>query len=223
MSIQSQHSADKRQACNILNLPLNFFMKETMKHYLSLKFIAVALISNAACLSHAQTADKTTDSPGVQALPTVPADGWANESKDLGISPTSYPQRGNYGTDTPISIPGGKVLKTDGVLAFQKSGGVLIDVYNKVVIPGAISAIGLGEGALYALEKEKLTMLLAKVAGDDKSKPLAFYCTSAKCWHGYNAALHVIALGYTNVYWYRGGIASWRASGGKTAPIAETW
>ena len=38
------------------------------------------------------------------------------------------------------------------------------------------------------------------------------YCLDAKCWLSYNAALRLDALGYENLYWYRGGIAAWKAA-----------
>ena len=38
------------------------------------------------------------------------------------------------------------------------------------------------------------------------------YCVDANCWLSYNAALRLHALGYENLYWYRGGIAAWKAA-----------
>jgi len=35
----------------------------------------------------------------------------------------------------------------------------------------------------------------------------------AECWESYNAALRALRLGYREVYWYRGGVASWQAAG----------
>jgi rhodanese-related sulfurtransferase len=48
---------------------------------------------------------------------------------------------------------------------------------------------------------------------------MVFYCVDSECWLSYNAALRAIALGYTNVMWYRGGIASWRTAEG---PMAQS-
>ncbi|WP_413872328.1 rhodanese-like domain-containing protein [Albidovulum sp.] len=44
-------------------------------------------------------------------------------------------------------------------------------------------------------------------------KMLVFYCSDPGCWLGYNAALGAVAAGYTNVYWYRGGLQAWQMSG----------
>jgi lipoprotein NlpI len=39
--------------------------------------------------------------------------------------------------------------------------------------------------------------------------PLIFFCAGSRCWHSYNACLRAINLGYTRVYWYRGGLWAW--------------
>ena len=43
--------------------------------------------------------------------------------------------------------------------------------------------------------------------------PMVFFCQGAHCWESYNASLRAIDLGYTNVYWYRGGLSSWQEAG----------
>jgi PQQ-dependent catabolism-associated CXXCW motif protein len=52
--------------------------------------------------------------------------------------------------------------------------------------------------------------------------PLVFFCVNSQCWLSYNASLRAAALGYTNVYWYRGGIESWRAAGLPLARVAAS-
>src|SRR4029079_18362922 len=42
---------------------------------------------------------------------------------------------------------------------------------------------------------------------------MVFFCRGARCWESYNACLRALALGYTNVYWYRGGLNSWEEAG----------
>lgn len=41
--------------------------------------------------------------------------------------------------------------------------------------------------------------------------PLVFHCQSTQCWMSYNAALRAIHMGYTQVYWYRGGVEAWQS------------
>ena len=48
-------------------------------------------------------------------------------------------------------------------------------------------------------------------------------CASKTCWLSYNTALRAARLGYTEVYWYRGGIEAWLASGQVLAPLKVSW
>jgi Rhodanese-like domain len=50
---------------------------------------------------------------------------------------------------------------------------------------------------------------LANLTNNNLNMPLVFFCAGVKCWESYNAALRAINLGYSKVYWYRGGISSW--------------
>jgi rhodanese-related sulfurtransferase len=45
----------------------------------------------------------------------------------------------------------------------------------------------------------------------DKSDPVVFYCNGPKCRRSDHAVVIAAACGYTNIYWFRGGIEAWRA------------
>jgi len=70
--------------------------------------------------------------------------------------------------------------------------------------------LGAGAGDMNKDEESRFAKAIAAFAGGDKSRPMVFFCVDSECWLSYNAALRAIKLGYTNVMWYRGGIASWR-------------
>ena len=53
---------------------------------------------------------------------------------------------------------------------------------------------------LTALTKNSLTM------------PIVFFCEGAVCWESYNAALRAEKMGFTRIFWYRGGINAWKAA-----------
>ena len=53
---------------------------------------------------------------------------------------------------------------------------------------------------------------MGKLTNNNLNMPLVFFCPGVKCWESYNAALRAINLGYSKVYWYRGGISSWTAA-----------
>jgi len=63
---------------------------------------------------------------------------------------------------------------------------------------------------------------LSQLTHRDKSRPVVFFCASRMCWLAHNATLRALDLGYTNVYWYRGGRDSWQAAGLPMAPVAPT-
>jgi PQQ-dependent catabolism-associated CXXCW motif protein len=55
--------------------------------------------------------------------------------------------------------------------------------------------------------------VLSRLTHGNKAAPMVYFCVDAQCWLSYNASLRAAALGYTEVYWYRGGIVAWRAAG----------
>ena len=64
---------------------------------------------------------------------------------------------------------------------------------------------------------------MEEVTGGKKSRPLAFYCVNSQCWLSYNASLRAVALGYTRVLWYRGGVEAWRAAGLPLGQVRKPW
>ena len=50
-------------------------------------------------------------------------------------------------------------------------------------------------------------------------RPLVFFCAGAHCWESYNAVLRADAAQFRNLYWYRGGLASWQAA---NLPMEQT-
>src|SRR6516162_2054956 len=50
------------------------------------------------------------------------------------------------------------------------------------------------------------------------SRRLITYSWNAERWHARNLALELVALGYPNVSWYRGGVEAWDVAG---YPVVE--
>ena len=48
---------------------------------------------------------------------------------------------------------------------------------------------------------------------DDLGAPLVAIGFNSERFDGRNVALRLVALGYTNVYWYRGGREAWETAG----------
>jgi PQQ-dependent catabolism-associated CXXCW motif protein len=140
---------------------------------------------------------------------------FGEEATDWGVPPQSG-LRPNFeiGTPTPTTIPGGSVLTTGEVRAGFSTAhvGVLIDVWSAPhsLIPSAINMAGMGSGGSYLDNIQKIAAArLQQITGGNIWFPLVFYCQGPRCWEGYNAGLRAIHAGYRNVYWYRGGVASW--------------
>ena len=100
---------------------------------------------------------------------------------------------------------------------------LLIDVLGgnqTVSLPGAVWARGAGLGVSTSDGvQQRLNPVLADLTRGDKTKPIAFFCLSKTCWLSHNTAVRAVALGYTNVIWYRGGRNAWIAAGGAMVPV----
>jgi len=88
----------------------------------------------------------------------------------------------------------------------------LVEKYDDLVIIDSRKksdvAKGFIEGAVSLPNTETNgASLAANVAS--KSTPVAFYCNGIKCGRSLKAAKIAIAEGYTNIFWFRGGIQAW--------------
>ena len=149
---------------------------------------------------------------------------FADEDKDWGVPPTRVLRTVGYHSPTPLQIPGGKVVTTGELKALleREPRPYLIDVLGggfHRTLAGAFWMIGAGAGDMNKDEEARFAKAIAAFAGGDKNRPMAFFCVDVECWLSYNTALRAIALGYTNVMWYRGGIAAWRAA---DLPMAQS-
>ena len=91
-------------------------------------------------------------------------------------------------------------------------------------IPGAFWLPGAGRGdSLSDPVQAQLARTLEALAGGDRARRMVFFCIGVRCWLSYNAALRAAALGYREVYWYRGGINAWIDAGGDLAPARFKW
>ena len=105
----------------------------------------------------------------------------------------------------------------------EDRSALLIDVLDgqhPATIAGARFMPGLGSGGSVTDDiQDRLMRSLAAATGNDKKRKLIFFCYGARCWESYNAVLRAAAAGYTDLYWYRGGISAWQAAG---LPMVQT-
>jgi hypothetical protein len=156
-----------------------------------------------------------------------PSGNYADEATDEHVSPTD--RLSNDPNGTPISIPGGVVLTTrrlyDAFRSGTLKGGsgadvpfVLIDVRDGTLptLPNALRLPGVGGGVTFDDETQRTLFNALSKSVKNFSDGIVFFGDGAKSWAPYNAALRAIQIGYPNVYWYRGGLASWKAANLKT-------
>jgi PQQ-dependent catabolism-associated CXXCW motif protein len=151
---------------------------------------------------------------------------FADEAIDYGVPPTNTLHLHDFDAPTPTHVEGARTITTidlQRMLASDKPP-LLIDVIGgaqTVSLPNAIWLRDAGIGRHLDDDVQAwLDFHLSQLTDRDKSHPLVFFCASRMCWLAHNATLRALDLGYTNVYWYRGGRDSWQAAGLPMAPVA---
>jgi PQQ-dependent catabolism-associated CXXCW motif protein len=142
---------------------------------------------------------------------------YADEDRDWGVAPTTRLRTENLRSPTPQQIAGGRVVRTVELqkMLAAKERPYLIDVATGAhrTLAGAFWMDGAGAGNFGTDQEKRFLKAIASFAAGRKNRALVFLCEDAQCWLAHNAARRAIAAGYTNVMWYRGGIAAWRAAG----------
>ena len=141
------------------------------------------------------------------------------ERQELGVTPMNELQSGNMHMPTPASIPGGQVITTRELMSLQGQGAngavLILDVLSGPQrIPGAQNALPAAQGGSFDdRTQQQFGDYLQQATGGNRAMPIVTYCQGRDCWMSYNAALRAIALGYSNVLWYRGGFQAWLLAG----------
>jgi rhodanese-related sulfurtransferase len=120
--------------------------------------------------------------------------------------------------DTPMALPGVKVVSSDEVVKAQSSGALVIDAriaseYADGHIKGAVN-IPYREKSDKAVtfDARQDEFNLSKLPAD-KSAAIVLYCNGPECWKSFKASTAAIKSGYTNINWYRDGFPSWKSKG----------
>jgi PQQ-dependent catabolism-associated CXXCW motif protein len=227
---------DKSSAANenMRRLMADFFKKNPQ---LAQQFGAVAGAQNAEDEANAKSAKafaaitagepQTPVDSAQQPFPThqapalqqqASAANYAQESTDFGVSPQNALQS-NLGTRTPTQIPGARVVTTTALheAIQQRQRFLLVDAWDDnqhASLPGAVHIPYAGSfGSFNDKTQRALRLELTRLTGGARDYPIVFYCAGSICWESYNAALRAVAMGFSQVYWYRGGVAAWKAAG----------
>ncbi len=117
---------------------------------------------------------------------------------------------------TPKEVLGGRVIATEALTKLLSSSNVVVldGEFGQLSIPGAVSLPWMSRGGAVTDDMQpEFAHLLAKLTGGDKTRPIVTLASNAYQWPGYNLARRAAALGYRNVFWYRGGRDAWAAAG----------
>ena len=140
------------------------------------------------------------------------------ERQDFGVAPITQLHAGPPHAPTPNALPGGQVITTLGLVSLLRQPGVSTVVLDALGgqqgLPGALPAAFASQpGSFGDQVEQQLAQLLRQATGGDQSRPIVVYCSDPHCWMSYNAALRAVALRYSNVLWYRGGLWAWQQAG----------
>ncbi len=150
------------------------------------------------------------------------APNFSDELTDYGVAPQNtlhFP----VGSETPTTIPGGTVLRTGELNdAIQKAAldgakfllfDVLADDHAQTIV-GAQRIDYAGGGTSFTDDvQRRLSKDLKTATKNNLAMPVVFFCEGSECWESYNAALRAEKIGFTKVYWYRGGTDAWKVAG----------
>ena len=130
---------------------------------------------------------------------------------------------------TPTEAPGVKTIRTAELVAFLADARPLvIDTVSYSwgrSVPGAVGLKLVGLGGSFADEaQDRLRRKMAELTGGNLNQPIVAVGWNSERFAGRNLALRLAALGYTRVYWYRGGREAWEVAGQPETELAmQEW
>ena len=140
----------------------------------------------------------------------------AEEDADFGVAPDNKLHADLAGL-TPTTAPGATTIRTaelDRLLAERKP--IVIDPLLLSwgrSIPGAVGLNRAGWGGSTSdATQDRLRRKMEELTKGDLLKPIVAVGWNSERFDGRNLALRLVALGYTQVYWYRGGREAWEVA-----------
>jgi hypothetical protein len=130
---------------------------------------------------------------------------------------------------TPTTLPGARAIRTPELqrfLAEQKP--VIVDtMFNwwGFSLAGAVALQNAGwGGSMSDTMQDRLRRKMQEVTKGDLSVPIVVVGWNTERFDSFNLTLRLVALGYTQVYWYRGGREAWEVAGlPETVVEAQDW
>jgi TolB-like protein/DNA-binding winged helix-turn-helix (wHTH) protein len=142
---------------------------------------------------------------------------YADENTDFHVAAPGEPKTAGDFEPTPTTVPGAKVVATPALTDLMRTNSALpiIDVgRGAAVIPGA-HWIG-GQAFPSDAGDEDLRRTAREATAGGPNNPVVVMGTGPYDWYAYNATLTLVAAGYRDVRWFRGGEESWAETGRKS-------
>jgi adenylate cyclase len=141
----------------------------------------------------------------------------AEEDADFGVPLDAGLHSGVAGY-TPSTAPSAPTIRTAELPQFIATRKpIIIDpltYFWGYSIPGAVGLKNAGIGGSMTDEAQlRLSRKMTELTGGDLSRPIIAVGWNSERFDGRNLALRLVALGYTNVRWYRGGREAWEVAG----------
>jgi tetratricopeptide (TPR) repeat protein len=141
----------------------------------------------------------------------------ADEDADFKV-PADGDLHSNFAGPTPTAVPGATTIRsTDLTTLLAEARPVVIDTVSYSwgrSIPGAIGLRYSGVGGSFTdVVQDRLRSKIHELTGGDLSRPIVAVGWNVERFDGRNLALRLAALGYVNIYWYRGGREAWEVNG----------
>jgi tetratricopeptide (TPR) repeat protein len=151
----------------------------------------------------------------------------ADEDADFGVA-SDHALHDLVGR-TPTDAPGAVTIRTaDLPRLLADAKPIVIDTMTYwwgQSIPGAVGLqfVGLG-GDFSDAAQDRLRPKIRELTGGDLGRPIVAVGWNSERFDGRNLALRLVALGYTHLYWYRGGREAWETNGlPETEIAAQDW
>jgi len=148
----------------------------------------------------------------------------ADENADFGVASDDKLHEDLAGP-TPITVTGATTIRTaqlEQLLADRKP--IVIDsmaYWWGRSIPDAVGLKNAGSSFAGKIQ-DRLGRKMQELTSGDLNKPIVALGWNCERFDGRNLALRLVALGYTQVYWYRGGREAWEVNGLPEAKMTPT-
>jgi TolB-like protein len=152
----------------------------------------------------------------------------ADEDADFGV-PSDDMLHDDLAGRTPLNAPGVTTIRTPDLVRLREtSDPIVIDTMSYLWTKSLTGAVGLRNaglgGGVSDVVQQRLTVKIRALTGNDLTRPIVAVGYNSERFDGRNLALRLAAMGYTNVYWYRGGREAWEVANlPETDLIEQNW